>query len=132
MERLLTNHMTYRTQRTEGRLVKAITALLSLFRAKEIFKFMKNNLRFPNMKVRIIDYSNADRKQRELLDKYRHDAGIPNRSEKNSILAKWIGLWRRIGELSDVELQKSIDTLPSLISKAEFESRFTGDISYYT
>lgn len=132
MEKLLTNHMTYRTQKTEGRLVKAITALLALFRAKEIFKFMKDNLRFPHMKVRIIDYSNADRKQKDLLDKYRHDAGIPNRSEKNSILAKWIGLWRRIGELSDVELQKSIDTLPSLISKAEFESRFTGDISYYT
>ena len=132
MEKLLTNHMTYRTQKTAGRLVKGITALLALFRAKEIFKFMKDNLRFPNMKVRIIDYSNADSKQRELLDKYRHDAGIPNRSEKNSILAKWIGIWHKIGELSDVELQKSIDTLPSLISKAEFESRFTGDISYYT
>ena len=47
-------------------------------------------------------------------------------------MAKWIGIWHKIGELSDVELQKSIDTLPSLISKAEFESRFTGDISYYT
>lgn len=59
VEKLLSDEITYKTQKTQSRLVKGIMLLNNLMSQKSLFKFMYKHLRFPNMEVRLIDYSNA-------------------------------------------------------------------------
>ena len=101
MERLLSNEITYKTQKTQARLVKGIMLLNNLMSQKSLFKFMYKHLRFPNMTVRLIDYSNAGWGDREKLDKYRKEMGIPDADGKNKILNTWRGLWGKFGSMSD-------------------------------
>lgn len=101
-----------------------------MFKPTAWLGFMKKYLRFPNMTLKLIDYSNADGRQKRLLDKYRKDLGIPSAAEKDTILKTWIDLWGKIAGMSDTELQKNIDLLGPLVEKALYEAKFTGDIGY--
>ena len=53
---------------------------------KDLFAYMEKYLRFPNMKVRIVNYSNANWSERKMLDKYREEMGIPGVDNKERIL----------------------------------------------
>ena len=57
----------------------------SLFSQNVLFDFMARYLRFPNLKVHVIDYSNARGAQFWMLDKYRKAMGIPTRKERQEI-----------------------------------------------
>ena len=92
---------------------------------------MYDHLRFPNMKVRIIDYSNADADQKKRLDKYRKGLGIPDAKGKDDIIKQWQMLWGEMGDMTDGQVDTLIKTLRSYIAKAEFEARYTGDYTYF-
>ena len=56
--------------------------------------------------------------------------GIPDAKGKDNILKKWQGIWGDIGNMTDVQLESSINDLRKLMQKAEFEARFSGDYTY--
>lgn len=97
---------------------------------KGIFEFMYKQLRFPNMKIKVIDYSNAGWGDRKKLDEYRKQMGILDAKGKDKTLKDWQGIWSKIGGMSDSQLEESINSLRELMKKAEFEARFTGDYTY--
>ena len=130
VEDALGNYITSRDEKSKHVLNDSINRLLILFRPPLLFGFMKKYLRFPNMELRLIDYSNATAEQRKKLDGYRKNLGIPNDKEKDTILKTWFGLWGKMSEMTDVELQKNIDLLQPLMQKAQYEAKFTGDIRY--
>lgn len=131
VEKLLSDEITYKTQKTQARLLKGVILLNTLMSPKGIFAYMDKHLRFPNMKVRIVDYSNAKWGERKKLDWYREQMGIPNAKGKNKILGMLQGKWDKIGDLSDEELEAEINKLQKLMAKAEFEARFTGEYAYF-
>jgi hypothetical protein len=130
VEKLLSDEITYKTQDTQKKLLKGVVTLNTLMSQKGIFDFMYKHLRFPNMQVKLIDYSNASRSDRDKLDKYREAMGIPDAKGKDSILKMLQGKWDKIGSMSDENLDKFINTLKGLMQKAEFEARFSGDYTY--
>ncbi len=86
-EQLLSDDITYKTDETYKKMHEGITKLHELLTADAIFQFLKDHLRFPNMKIRIIDYANAANKRDiRKLDSYRWKMGIPTPSEKSDIL----------------------------------------------
>lgn len=130
VEQLLSDEITYKTQDTNAKLLKGVVKLNTLMSQKSLFDFMYKHLRFPNMEIRLIDYSNANSDDRKKLDKFRKEMGIPDAKGKNSILKDWQGIWGKIGKMSDEELDKTINNLKHLMQKAEFEARFSGDYTY--
>ena len=60
---------------------------------KGMFEFMYNHLRFPNMKIRLINYSNANSKDKQKLDKYREEMGILDVKGKDRILKGLYKVW---------------------------------------
>lgn len=98
---------------------------------KSLFDFMYKHLRFPNMEVKLIDYSNAGWLDRTKLDKYREEMGIPDSKRKNTILKMWQSAWNGISKLGDEQLDKVIQGMSKMLVKAEFEARFTGDYTYF-
>lgn len=88
-EQILSDAITYHTDRHKDRMYKQLKVLHALFTRKELMEFMVEHLRFPRMKVTVIDYSNARTKlERIFLDAYRKKMGIPTTSEKAAILKK--------------------------------------------
>lgn len=131
VERLLGDDLTYRSDETRQKMLKGVELLSKLMNQKSLFEFMNDHLRFPNMVIRIIDYSNAKGAyQRKTLDKYRSDMGIPDANGKDKILKEWQGIWGKIGDMTDEELDASINKLRGLMAKAEFEARYTGNYAY--
>lgn len=130
VEQLLSDEITYKTQETQKKLLKGVILLNSLMSPKGIFNFMYKHLRFPNMKIRLIDYTNAGWGDRAKLDKFRKEMGIPDAKEKDKILKSWQGIWGKIGNMSDEELETSLKKIGQLMQKAEFEARFSGDYTY--
>ena len=130
VEKLLSNEITYGTQKTQSRLTKGVMRLNALMSQKSLFDFMYRHLRFPNMKIRLIDYSNAGLLDRIKLNQYRKEMGIPDAKGKNTILNTWQGIWSKIGGMPDSQLEESINSLRELMKKAEFEARFSGDYTY--
>ena len=108
--------------------IKLLNALMS---QKSLFNFMYKHLRFPNMEVKLIDYSNAGLLDKTKLDKYREEMGIPNSTRKDAILKKWQSAWNGISKLGDEQLDKAIQDMSKMLVKAEFEARFTGDYAYF-
>ena len=131
VEKLLSDEITYGTQETQSRLTKGVALLNALMSQKNLFDFMYKHLRFPNMEVKLIDYSNAKWLDKFILDKYRKDMGIPDRKGKDAIIKKWQSAWDGIGKLGDEQLDKAIQSMSKLLVKAEFEARFTGDYAYF-
>lgn len=131
VEKLLSDEITYGTQKTQSRLTKGVALLNALMSQKNLFDFMYKHLRFPNMEVKLIDYSNAKWLDKFILDKYRKDMGIPDRKGKDAIIKKWQSAWDGIGKLGDEQLDKAIQGMSKLLVKAEFEARFTGDYAYF-
>ena len=68
VEDALGNYITSRDEKSKHVLNDSINRLLILFRPPLLFGFMKKYLRFPNMELRLIDYSNATAEQRKKLD----------------------------------------------------------------
>lgn len=130
VEKLLSDEITYGTQNTQSRLTKGVMLLNALMSQKSLFDFMYKHLRFPNMEVKLIDYSNANWLQRKMLDKYRAAMGIPDAKGKDKILKDLQGIWGKIGDMSDEQLEATLGKLSKLMVKAEFEARYTGDYSY--
>ena len=131
VEKLLSDEITYKTQKTQARLLKGVMLLNTLMSPKGIFAFMDKQLRFPNMKVKLIDYSNASGDDRKKLDMYRMQMGIPDAKGKNTILTMLQGTWDKIGDMTDEKLDALIGTVKGLMAKAEFEARYTGDYTYF-
>ena len=130
VEKLLSDEITYKTQRTNARLLKGVVKLNLLMSQKGIFEFMYKQLRFPNMKIKLIDYSNADWWDRRRLDKYRRDMGIPDAKEKDRILKGLQKVWGQIPTMTDTELKRTETLLRNALRKGEFEARFSGDYTY--
>lgn len=130
VEKLLGDDITYRSDETKQKMQEGVSLLSQLMSQKSIFDFMFKHLRFPNMKVKIVDYTNASESQRKTLDKYRAEMGIPDAKGKNDILKNWQGIWGKIGDMSDEELETAASTLQKLMAKAEFEARYTGNYTY--
>ena len=130
VEQLLSDEITHKTEETQTKLLKGVIKLNTLMSQKGIFNFMYKFLRFPNMKVKVIDYSNAGLLDRIKLNQYRKEMGIPDAKGKDAILKTWQGIWSKIGGMSDSQLEESINSLRELMKKAEFEARFTGDYTY--
>lgn len=130
VEKLLSDEITYKTEDTNAKLLKGVVKLNTLMSQKGIFAFMYKHLRFPNMKIKVIDYSNAHFWEKWKLDSYREQMGIPDDKGKDKILKSWQGIWGKIGSMSDVQLESSINDLKKLMQKAEFEARFSGDYTY--
>ena len=59
VEALLSDNITYKTPESEKKLSAGIALLNTMMLPKSLFEFMYKHLRFPNMKVKIVDYSNA-------------------------------------------------------------------------
>jgi len=76
-EQLLSDDITFRTKETKKKLSDALDKLHFMFDEYSIFSFMRDHLRFPNMKVTVIDYPNANFLQRLTLDLFRKQQGIP-------------------------------------------------------
>lgn len=103
-------------------LTKQIFRLTKLFTKKSIIDFIYDHLRFPNMKVNVIDYSNATDEQRKKIDEYKKKLGIPDKNEKKKILKS---LNKDPGD--DVEaLKQEMLRIGAQLKKAKFEYRFTG------
>ena len=130
VERLMSGFLTVRDKNSRTLLEEGIKKLIYMFKPTAWIKFMMKYLRFPRMTFKLIDYSNANRKQRVQLDIYRSNLGIPSAAEKDSILKTWIGLWGKISGMSDADLQKNIDLLKPLLEKAQYEAKFTGELGY--
>ena len=79
VEQLLSNDITFKTDKTKKEMKTGIETLLAILSGPGLFQFMKEHLRFPNMRVNLIDYSNANQYPgaKEKLDKYRESMGIP-------------------------------------------------------
>lgn len=104
-------------------LTKQIYNLNKLFTQKSIVDFIYDHLRFPNMKVKVIDYSNATKAQRKQIDEYRKKMGIPDDEEKKKILKQL----NRLDEIKESDkIMAEMKELRKIINKAKFESRFTG------
>ena len=132
VERLLGDDLTYRSAETNQKMLKGVELLSQLMNQKSLFEFMNDHLRFPNMEISIIDYSNAKGlEQRMTLDKYRSDMGIPDAKGKDKILKEWQDIWAKMGNMSDEELEAAINKMRGYMAKAEFEARFTGNYAYY-
>ena len=71
VEQLLSDEITYKTHETQKKLLKGVILLNSLMSPKGIFDFMYKHLRFPNMEIRLIDYSNAKGDDKDKLDQFR-------------------------------------------------------------
>ena len=131
VEKLLSNDVTKKTDETKKAMDEGVQVLANLLSFKGIMEHLSKHLRFPNMKVKVIDFSNArDDHDRELLEQFRKDQGIPNSDEKNQILAQWQGVWSKIPSMNDEELQGSLDNLKKLIGVAAFEAKYTGEFAY--
>ena len=132
VEQLLSDEITYKTADTNAKLLKGVVKLNTLMSQKGIFAFMYKHLRFPNMKIRIVDYSNASRILGEvgLLNKYRAEMGIPDAKEKDRILKGLQKVWGQIPNMNDSELKRTQDLLKNALKKGEFEARFSGDYTY--
>ena len=130
VEQLLSDEITYKTADTNAKLLKGVVKLNTLMSQKGIFNFMYKHLRFPNMEIKIIDYSNAHFWQKWKLDSYRKEMGIPDAKEKNRILKGLQKVWGQIPNMNDSELKRTQDLLKNALKKGEFEARFTGDYTY--
>lgn len=131
-EQLLSDDITYKTDETWAKMKEGVEKLHELLFADNIFKFLKAHLRFPTMKVNIIDYANADQYPGALrkLDNYRKSMGIPIPAEKSQILKKLQPMWGNIPNMSDQELQSNIDYVQKILSGARLESKYTGDMVF--
>ena len=104
-------------------LTKQIYNLNKLFTQKSIVDFIYDHLRFPNMKVNVIDYSNATNEQKKQIDEYRKKLGIPDDEEKKKILKQL----NRLDEIKESDkIMAEMKELRKMINKAKFEARFTG------
>ena len=131
-EQLLSDDITYKTDETWAKMKSGIEKLHELLFPDSIFKFLKEHLRFPTMKVNIIDYANADQYPGALrkLDNYRKGMGIPIPAEKSQILKKLQPMWGNIPNMSDQELQSNIDYVQKILNGARLESKYTGDMAF--
>ena len=109
-----------------------MTKLGKLLSVAGMFDFMRRNLRFPNMKVTVVDYVNAYKYPGAVakLNKYRTDMGIPTPDEKIRILNNWKPIWAKIPKMGDEELQRRIDQLKKMMAGAVMDSRWSGDPGY--
>lgn len=129
-ERLLSDDITYKTDETKNKMKDAIGVLHDLLSMDKIMQFLGNQLRFPNMVVKIIDESNATGTQFGKLNRYKTMLGIPTNKKKDEILKEWQGVWQKLGGMNDEELQANIEKIRKQIGVAKLESSGTGDITY--
>ena len=130
MEQLLSDDITFRNDESHKKMEEGLKVLLGLMSPPSLFDFMFKHLRFPNLAVKLVDYSNARGNDIKKLDAFRNAMGIPDAKGKNTILKTLQGEWDKIGKLTDENLEKFIGVITGLMSKAEFEARFTGDYTY--
>lgn len=111
VEKAISNYITTKTPQAEGAVRTEIGKLHVLLFSEWLFRFMQEHLRFPSMKVEIVDYSNADKYPGSYrkLNHYRRLMGIPTPTAKSDILKRWQPIWGRIPSMSDEELQKNMD-----------------------
>ena len=129
-ERLLSDDITYKTDETKNKMKDAIGVLHDLLSMDKIMQFLGNQLRFPNMIVKIIDESNATGTQFGKLNRYKTMLGIPTNAKKDEILREWQGVWQKLGGMNDEELQSNIEKIRKQIGVAKLEASGTGDITY--
>ena len=126
-ELLLSRDISNQTDETDLKLRKHLWKLHRMLLPKSIFAFMQEHLRFPNMSIKVIDYSNAGKEDRKKLDEYRKQLGILDGSGKNTMLEGLKKIWTQIQEMPDAELKKQANLLRGTMAKAEFEAKYTGD-----
>lgn len=89
-------------------LMKGIKRLIGMFAKNSIFEFMGDHLRFPNMKIRLVDESNATKYQLKQIYKFKEDFGIISDKSFGKFLEK-------IGRGDKKDLQKRISMLEDQI-----------------
>ena len=57
---------------------KQIWVLHKMLQPKSIFAFMQEHLRFPNMKVKIVDESNANASELKMIWGFKRKLGLPS------------------------------------------------------
>ena len=105
VEKLLSDDITYRTGDSHKNMVRGVGLLLKLMSSKSLFDFMYKYLRFPNMEVKLIDYSNANWVERLMLDKYRKQMGILDAEGKETLLKKLQEKWHKVINAPDEQLE---------------------------
>ena len=114
-----------------SKFAKPLKALLKAMQPSEIFGWLAEHLRFPKMKIRVVDYPNAHGGDFQKLGTFRLAEGIPPKHKKKGILDAWAGLWDKIPELKDENLNKGIDLIGKQIKAAAYEAKYTGDFTYF-
>ena len=104
-EQLLSKAMTYPDNKLfQGLLTKSIVKLTSMMNQESIMRHLGKYLRFPHMKVNVIDYGNANAWQALKLDKFRDELGILSRAGRKLWEFRIRTAQRYIGWLSDKRL----------------------------
>ncbi len=130
VERFLGLDMTYRTENTDKALKTAIIKLHISLQGAAIVDFMRKYLRFPHMKVKLVDFPNAVGGQLTKLRMYRHKLGIPTPEQRQKILKSQQALWKKMGEMSDQELDKNLEYLRKLHGPVTMEAKATGSLTF--
>jgi len=134
-ETCLSDAITYHTKETKGGMYKQLAILHKLFTENSIMEFMSKYLRFPNMEVTVIDYSNVGAGplgwvDKASLDKFRQARGIPTPEKKKEILTQWEKMAQGVNGLGITFLKMFIASLTKQLSVAQYEAKYTGDSSY--
>lgn len=88
-------------------------------------EFFVKHLRFPNMRVKVIDYANAKGYELTQVDLYRRKAGIPHRAKKKEILDRMKGIRRK------KKVNNSPNKIPSKWDKDGYDDEIENDIEYF-
>lgn len=132
MEKMVSAFMTNPSKRNKAAAQKTIKRLHRLLTMKNIMTFLTRQLRFPNMKITIIDYSNAGWGDRKKLDMYRRKIGIKDNKEKNTVLRSMKKLMPTLPKMDDEKLAKVVDWVKKELKNAAFEAKHTGERAYFT
>ena len=75
-------------------------------------KFLQKQLRFPNMKITVVDETNARNNQDRVMSRiYKKKVGIPTLEEKKKILSKWQAVLEGLDGIDDKGLDSHLMTL---------------------
>ena len=129
-EELLSEDITWKTDKTANDLRAGITALHELLSRNSIMSWLDKHLRFPNMKVQLVTLNNATADERAKILGYMQEMNILTAEQKNANLKNWQGWWPKLSTMSDQDLASHIDILAQQIKSAHYEVMAVGDMSY--
>lgn len=112
---------------TEKQVNAGLEKFLQLFDQNKIFDFFDKYIRFGQLNVRVVDYSNATSKERILIDAFKRKLGIPDDKQKKQNL-KFLNSQKQ-NTLKDID--KLLGISEKMRERAAFESKAIGEVTPY-